>query len=285
MVNGWSASLPSQSPNILILFVMENVLLAECWEFAGEIMNLEKERLSLERNNISTYSSHPIMASFIQLSTTSIPFFFLLLTISCTNDRTGRFEEKNGLLAVEAEDFHSQELDQVRKWYRIDAHSQVDNNLRDVDEAHVDSASGKAYLEILPDTRSNHDEKLIKGENFSNEPGKLAILNYQIYINTPGRYYVWVRAYSTGSEDNGIHVGLDGQWVESGQRMQWCKGKNTWTWESKQRTQEVHCGVEKLIYLDIEQAGPHTISFSMREDGFEFDKWLIEQEYQKPDDM
>ncbi|GAK98027.1 hypothetical protein JCM19294_1649 [Nonlabens tegetincola] len=94
-------------------------------------------------------------------------------------------------------------------------------------------------------------------------------------FNNPGRYYVWVRAYSTGSEDNGIHVGLDGEWPEYGKRMQWCKGKNKWTWESKQRTKEEHCGVPHQIYLDIEKAGTHDIQFSMREDGFKFDKFIL----------
>jgi len=36
-----------------------------------------------------------------------------------------------------------------------------------------------------------------------------------------------------------------------------------------------HCGEPYEIYLDIEQPGLHTIEFSMREDGFEFDKWLM----------
>ena len=138
-------------------------------------------------------------------------------------------------------------------------------------------------MEILPDTRKNHDEQLIRGENFSNVPGKLAILDYKIYFNTPGKYYVWVRAFSTGSEDNGIHVGLNGEWVESGQRMQWCEGKNEWTWASKQRTKEDHCGVEQQIYLEIPDKGWHTVSFSMREDGFEFDKFILSQEYEMPE--
>ena len=66
--------------------------------------------------------------------------------------------EKNGFIAVEAEDFHSQEIDKIRKWYRIDKNY---NNsiLPDIDDNHAESASGKAYLEILPDTRTNHDEK------------------------------------------------------------------------------------------------------------------------------
>ena len=36
-----------------------------------------------------------------------------------------------------------------------------------------------------------------------------------------------------------------------------------------------HCGQPDKIYLAVEQPGLHTIEFSMREDGFEFDKWLM----------
>lgn len=56
------------------------------------------------------------------------------------------------------------------------------------------------------------------------------------------------------------------------------EGKNAWRWESKQRIEKVHCGEPYLIYLDIEKAGVHEIAFSMREDGFEFDRFLLTKE-------
>lgn len=190
--------------------------------------------------------------------------------------------EKDGFVVIEAESFRKQQKAEVRSWVRITQKSTADAAVVDPDESHAASASGRAYLEALPDTRTTHDDKLIKGTNFSNEPGVMAVLEYPIKFTNPGRYYVWVSAYSTGSEDNGIHVGLNGTWPESGQRMQWCDGKNAWTWGSKQRTKEVHCGVEKLIYLDIPTAGVHTIFFSLREDGFEFDRFALSKEYVSP---
>ena len=116
---------------------------------------------------------------------------------------------------------------------------------------------------------------MVPEENFSNEAGKMAIAHYKVKFNSPGRYFVWVRAFSTGGEDNGLHVGINGEWPEHGQRMQWCYGKNRWTWASRQRTKAIHCGVPHEIYLDIDKAGVHDIQFSMREDGFEFDKFLL----------
>lgn len=193
--------------------------------------------------------------------------------------------EDNGYVKVEAEDrayWKYPEDNGLREWAVIKMNSKQTQG--DPDPSHAATASGGAYLEALPDTRVTHDDKLIRGENFSNEAGKMAVIGYPIRFNTPGRYYVWVRAYSTGSEDNGIHVGLNGEWPASGRRMQWCKGKNAWTWESKQRTKEEHCGIPELIYLDIPSAGTHTVMFSMREDGFEFDAFVLSQDYVKPDD-
>jgi len=193
------------------------------------------------------------------------------------------FEENSGLVVGEAEHFAAQLKIDVRKWY-VAGKSQSLQIMPDGDPSHADSASGGAYIEILPDTRRSDGDKLISGRNFSNEAGKMAILIYPVKFNTAGRYYVWVRAYSTGSEDNGLHVGVDGAWPESGQRLQWCEGKNSWRWESKQRTQKQHCGEPYKIFIDIDQPGLHSIEFCMREDGFEFDKWIMtkDRDFKRP---
>lgn len=219
----------------------------------------------------------------------NITFLILVITVfsnlslsaqKYTNPIVGNdvvFEEKNGIVAVEAEYFYKQSKSDIRQWFRTSKNEQA-NVGRDEDGPHCKDAGNNAYLEILPDTRVIRDDKLIAGENFSNKAGEMGIVHYKVKINNPGRYYVWVRAFSSGSEDNGIHVGLNGEWPETGQRLQWCEGKNTWRWESKQRTEEVHCGEPYLIYLDIEKAGVHEITFSMREDGFEFDRFLMTNE-------
>ncbi|MEM8889994.1 MAG: hypothetical protein AAGD28_18600 [Bacteroidota bacterium] len=192
-----------------------------------------------------------------------------------------KYKEKKGFVKVEAEHFSQQAQTEERKWYVVDANSA---NLPgpDPDETHYATASSNAYLEILPDTRTTHDDPLVVGESFSNEAGKMAILTYRIKFKTPGKYFVWVRAFSTGSEDNGIHVGLDGEWPQSGQRMQWCEGKHSWTWESKQRTQANHCGEAEKIFIEVDTPGWHEVMFSMREDGFEFDAFVLNQQYEKP---
>jgi hypothetical protein len=184
------------------------------------------------------------------------------------------FEEQNGSVAVEAELFYKQTQTGTRKWH-ITGSGKLPNVAPDPDAVHIAGSSQSAYIEVLPDTRVTHGDKLVPGENFSNEPGKMAVVHYRVKINAPGRYYVWARCYSSGTEDNGVHVGFNGTWPEHGQRMQWCEGKNEWTWASKQRTEKVHCGEPKEIYLEFDKAAIYDIQFSMREDGFEMDKFIL----------
>lgn len=184
------------------------------------------------------------------------------------------FEEKNGLLKVEAEDFHDNTNNESpRKWYIQKTEKPAPFTIKP--NKHSKTASGNAYIEAMPDTRVTHNDKLIQGENFFPVPDTGGTVSYKIKINTPGKYYVWVKAFSSGPEDNGIHVGLNGTWPESGQRIQLCDGKNKWTWSSAQRVPENHCGVPLTAYLDIKEAGEHIISFSMREDGFELDQFAL----------
>lgn len=180
---------------------------------------------------------------------------------------------EEAVVSFEAEDFLEQSANDVRSWHLTSAES-VPAIEPDADPAHLEGASGGAYLEILPDSRRNHDEKLIRGVNFSPEPGQLAILNYRITFPKAGKYYVWARVFSTGTEDNGFHIGLNGEWPESGRRWQTVV-KHRWHWECKQRTEEVHIGVPMQLFLDIPSAGEHEILISMREDGCELDKLVL----------
>lgn len=190
---------------------------------------------------------------------------------------------RGNTIVVEAEHFESQSKTDKRSWHLLEKSGELPELagagdpqkwVRSILSAAKTANHGR-FLRLLPDTRRTHDDQLIRGENFSPQPGKMAILSYRVHFDQPGRYYVWVRAFSTGTEDNGLHVGLNGEWPAHGQRMQWCKGKHRWTWGCAQRTAEEHCGVPMEIYLDIEKPGTHEVQFSMREDGFAFDQFLL----------
>ncbi|WP_440877030.1 hypothetical protein [Thalassotalea sp. PLHSN55] len=204
-----------------------------------------------------------------------------LLLLASLQIMANNYVEKNGIVTIEAEDFSTQIKDDKRRWYKFSA-STPPHNLTDSDQPHSYNASQGGYIELLPDTRANHSHALIRGENFTNKAGSMAVLSYPVYFNTPGTYYVWARAYSTGSEDNGLHLGINNTWPASAKRLQLCKHKHRWTWSSAQRTKENHCGVPNTITLKVPSAGMHTIMVSMREDGFELDKLLLttDKDYQ-----
>lgn len=184
-------------------------------------------------------------------------------------------------IMVEAERFDAQRNDNVRRWFKINA-STRNTPLPDPDPVHSGGASGGAYVELLPDTRTSHDDKLVKGQNFSEEAGSMAVLSYDVNFPAAGRYYVWTRIYASGTEDNGLHVGLNGEWPTSGRRIQFCPGKDQWYWDSRQRTEAQHCGVRGGIWIDVPTAGKHHVEFAMREDGVEFDAFFLTRDANPP---
>jgi hypothetical protein len=198
-----------------------------------------------------------------------------------TSSGSGPHLEAGGLVVVEAEHFTSADSDGFglgpvripfnnRNWI-LQAGSQA-GPTPDPDGYHG-GASGDAYLECLPDTRVTHDDPFTDGSFYEDTTG--AALHYEITFENAGTYYVWVRQFSTGTEDNGLHVGVDGDLSPSGQKMQWC-GPNEWRWSNAQRdTGGTPCGVNGTIMVTVPSAGLHTISFYQREDGFEFDRFLM----------
>src|SRR5687767_13090680 len=82
------------------------------------------------------------------------------------------FEERDGVVAVEAEHFFKQTRDGVRAWHITSSLAAPGVSL-DGDEPHIEGASGGAYVEALPDTRHSDKDQLVSGENFSNEPDNM----------------------------------------------------------------------------------------------------------------
>ena len=68
-------------------------------------------------------------------------------------------EEIDGVVAVEAEHFVSQEKAGVRAFH-VTTPTQHPRADSDGDNPHWIGASGNAYVEVLPDTRRNHGEPL-----------------------------------------------------------------------------------------------------------------------------
>ena len=148
---------------------------------------------------------------------------------------------------------------------------------QDPDGNHSDTAVGNAYLELLPDIRVTHGDPFGPPTAIWGAAGTGPEMSFMVEFPEPGRYYVHVRALSTGSEDNGIHVGLNDDWPVHGERMQWCTGGRGWQWSSRQRDSggAGPCGASHTVWLEVPSAGTHNVKFSAREDGFEFDRFIL----------
>lgn len=174
-------------------------------------------------------------------------------------------------IVVEAEDFATKN----ERWVLTNATTPAQEN--DPDANHSDGAVGGHYLELLPDIRVTHEDPFGPPDGYWPAPGEGPEASYPIVFPEPGRYHVHVRAYSTGTEDNGIHVGLDGNWPQSGRRLQHCSSRaNDWRWSSSQRDSGgSSCGIEKTVWLTVDEAGPHEFRISAREDGYEIDRVML----------
>lgn len=220
------------------------------------------------------------------------------------------FVEIDGLVSVEAEHYSMQVNTEISAthWYTFVAgepepnvecvtNVTCSNDTRpdcnqydecDGDAIPVDEAIGGAYVEALPDRRRDDHEPGTTGiVGVINNPENSATLLYRVRFETPGRYYVWGHARGEGPAANGIHVGIDGTWPRnelvdpSSMRMQFPNG---WRWTQNRRGGSQHTGVsgtdevsrrDANIWLEIATPGVHVIQFGMREDGLEFDKFVM----------
>ena len=211
------------------------------------------------------------------LTTRILPYIMLsFAALACSPVFAVDVETTADFIAIsfEAEEFISKD----DRWVMTDASTGQLPEAEDPDPNHSDTASGGVYFELLPDVRVTHADTFGPPTPFWGRGGDGPTMTWVIEVPEPGRYYIHARAYSTGTEDNGIHFGIDGTWPSTSSRMQFCTaGRRAWSWSSAQRDAGGvgSCGLQKTLFVDIEEAGPHTISASAREDGFELDRVVL----------
>jgi arylsulfatase A-like enzyme/proteasome assembly chaperone (PAC2) family protein len=159
--------------------------------------------------------------------------------------RTGDpFAQRSGfgqMVVMEAENYHVQEERGGKSWQTVSLpHSSFDES-----------------LQILPDSGVLVDNDY---ENLSSH------LIYRANFNSAGRYYVWVRARGTAPGSDSLHVGINGQAVESGRLIEGIF--DYWWWTSQRRS-------GGRAYIDVASAGVHEFDVWMREDGVVIDKFIL----------
>lgn len=134
---------------------------------------------------------------------------------------------------------------------------------------------GETAMKVLPDTRITEEDPFLPGTFYDNGKGG-AEIDYIVDLQQ-GAYVVWGRAFSTGTEDNGVHVGINGTLLNAGKKIQWC-GRDEWIWSSAKRDSGGggSCGIDGTITIYASTTGTHVITFYQREDGFELDKFSLE---------
>ena len=153
------------------------------------------------------------------------------------------------------------------RWVLVNAQSTGNSVGPDSDEPHIDSALNGQYMELLPDVKvTNADEA--GSDNVWPIPGQGPQVQFDINIAQAGTYAVYVRAYSTGEFDDTIHVGFDGIWPLSGANINTCSTRDTWIW--------TQCANTDAPTIKIPTSGTHTIQFAGRDDGFEFDQFVLQ---------
>ena len=118
--------------------------------------------------------------------------------------------------------------------------------------------SGAAYLRALPDVG-----ELLSAAAAGSGPQ----VNFPVAIETTGTYTVWVRAMAADGGSDSLHIGLDGQVVETSDNLTGF-APNEWDWsrltlDSGNAT------------LSLGSSGAYTLGLFMREDGIRVDKLLL----------
>lgn len=154
------------------------------------------------------------------------------------------FAQKPGFgnfVVMEAENFHQAQARSGKSWQTVS----------------LGHSSAQASLQALPNTGANIQT------NYATQSPHLA---YRAVFEVPGRYYVWVRATAASGDDDSLHIGLNGQPVASGERLEGIS--SFWSWTSTRFN-------GSRSFVDVPAAGEHVIDVWMREDGLIIDKILL----------
>jgi len=209
------------------------------------------------------------------------PAWFLMLLATITNGQKSSdpivseeliFEEKNGIVVVEAEHFYMQTKTENRFWY-INSPEHHPRVWPDYDTASYTDAGGLAYIEALPDLFHEEGDPIVQNDNLGG-PGTVAVLHYNVWFSKPGRYFVWTRLRSNDQEDNTTGAGVDGVFPKTAQILQSPVEHKKWIWKSENRVSRNPWIIGRAS-VDIPTPGIHDVNFFMREDGEEFDRFIL----------
>ncbi|MFT5124675.1 MAG: hypothetical protein ACI9TH_003395 [Kiritimatiellia bacterium] len=145
----------------------------------------------------------------------------------------------DGIVVFEAQDFTLNEASGAHAWEPVTL------------------PRGETAMHALP------NDGTVINDNFI---GTSPRLDYQVAFNRAGTHYVVLRGYGENSSDNSIHVGINGQFVDTSDRMRENEYELGWSNDTADNI---------IASLEVPSAGVHTINIWMREDGYFLQRILL----------
>ena len=165
---------------------------------------------------------------------------FNLLVNNVNDSPVPVFQETGGLVAIEAEHYHSNVSRSSKTWVT----------------GSEGGASGGESVSVA-DVNSGYS-----GSTEGNSPE----LTYEIQFDTAGTYYVWIKGSASGGSSDSIHVGLDGEYLQTSDAITGFNSGGNWS----NNTMDSHAAT-----ITVDSAGVHQLNLWMREDGFKADKIIL----------
>ncbi len=153
--------------------------------------------------------------------------------------------DADGLISMEAENYHFEVPKGDHHWAIADVPSSK-------------GASGDKMVQVLPNSGTN-----LAGTEIENSPR----MDFDINFVKTGTHYVWIRGWSSDSDDNSVHVGMNGNMISTADKLEF---PNTSAWEWSKSTMD---GADAEI--NIPSTGVNTLNIWMREDGTRLDKIVL----------
>ena len=152
------------------------------------------------------------------------------------------FIEANGIVVIECEHYNNKMPGDLHEWELNTDHK---------------GYSGEGAMEVSP----NNDFSWM-----SNYAETSPELFYKVVFKTTGRYYIWLRGYGADDHSDSVHIGLDGNAVQSSKALALTIGQYGWLNKTYDWDRS---------YIDIPKTGLHEINLWAREDGSIIDKIIL----------
>lgn len=151
------------------------------------------------------------------------------------------------------------------RWVVVDSLLASQGSEGDSDPGHASTASDGRYLELLPDERRAPGDPSSTADAWQT-PGVGPRLEIDLDFPEAGRWEVYARAYSTGSEDDRVFVALDGDFSTAA-ILDLCDQRDVWVWSK--------CHGDNEPAVSVPSPGIHTVQLAGLDDGFELDRVML----------